>query len=64
MTANANRLNNHLTCKRTILDWNSTKVDDELPSVNPISEQLHFDPAINYDPERSGLWGSSPSNII
>ena len=65
MTADANRLNNHLPCKRTILDRDSTKVAlVEFPSVNPISEQLHLDPTINDDPECTGLWGSSLSDIV
>ena len=65
MTADANRLNNHLHCKQTILDRDSTMVAlVEFPSVNPLSEQLHFDPTINDDPERTGLRGSSPRALF
>ena len=64
MTADANGLNSHLPCKRTILDRDSTKVAlVEFPSINPISELLHLDLIINDDPEYTGLRGSSPSNI-
>ena len=65
MTADANSLNNHIHCKRSILDRDSTKVAlVEFPLVKPLSEQLHFDPNINDDPKSTGLRGSSPSDII
>ena len=64
MTADANRLNNHLPCQRTILERDTTKVAPvEFPSINLISDQLHLDPIINDDPECTGLWGLAPSDI-
>ena len=49
MTANVNRLDNHLPCARTTLYRDSNKVAlVEFPSINPISEQLHID-SINND---------------
>ena len=64
MTADADKLNPHLPCKRTCLDRDSTKIAlVELPSVNPLSEEFHFDPTTNDDPEPDGLRGPSPSAI-
>ena len=60
MTADADKLNPHLPCKRTCLDRDSAKVAlVEFPSVNPLSEEFHFDPTTNDDPEPTGLRGFS-----
>ena len=48
MTANADKLNPHLPCKRTYLDRDSTKIAlVEFPSVNPLSQGFYFNPSGN-----------------
>ena len=56
MTANADKLNPHLLCKRTYLDQDSTKIDlVEFPSVNPLSEGFQLNPPENNVLDAAGL---------
>ena len=65
MTTDANRFNNHLACKRAILDRDSNKVAlVEFPSINPISEQLHLDSINNNDQECTRLRGLPPVTLF
>ena len=65
MTADTNKLIPHLTCKRTFLDQDSTKITlIELPSVNFLSEGFQLNPFKNNDLDADGLRGNSPSAIL
>ena len=65
MTADAEKLNPHIPCKRTCLDRDSTKVAlVEFPSVNPLSEGFQLNPSENNDLDAAGLQRNSPSAVL